>query len=97
MINHKRVHRLWQREGLSVPPRRSHKRLRGSSPARPWAAERPHQVWCLDFLQESTSSGRKLRVLCVSDEFTRQSLAIEVGPSFRSERVCHVLEGRANA
>jgi transposase InsO family protein len=29
----------------------------------------------------------------VSDEFTRQSLAIEVGQSFRSEQVCAVLEG----
>ncbi len=39
-------------------------------------------------------SGSKLRVLCVSDEFTRQSLAIEVGQSFRSEHVCQVLQGR---
>ena len=49
-------------------------------------------MWCLDFLEEKTLAGAKLRILCISDEFTRQSLAIEVGRSFRSERVCDVLE-----
>ena len=92
-VNHKRVHRLWRREGLSVPPRRRRKRIRGTIKPRLVEAQRPHQVWCLDFLEESTLSGNKLRLLCVSDEYTRQSLAIEVGRSFRSERVCQVLEG----
>lgn len=91
-VNHKRVHRLWRREGLSVPPRRSRKRIRGAAGPQLHDAQHPHHVWCLDFLEESTLSGSKLRVLCVSDEFTRQSLAIEVGQSFRSERVCAVLE-----
>ena len=45
-----------------------------------------------DFLEERTLAGGKLRILCISDEFTRQSLAIEVGRSFRSERVCAVLQ-----
>jgi transposase InsO family protein len=49
-------------------------------------------VWCLDFLEERTLAGARVRVLCISDEFTRQSLAIVAGSSFRSERVCQVLE-----
>jgi putative transposase len=92
VINHKRVHRLWRREKLSVPPRRSHKRIRGVAPARSVTAQSPNQVWCLDFLQDATLCGQKLRVLCVGDEFTRESLVIEAGRSFRSERVCSVLE-----
>ena len=28
-INHKRVHRLWKQEGLSVPARKTYKRIRG--------------------------------------------------------------------
>jgi len=91
-VNHKRVHRLWRREGLNVPARRSRKRIRGTAQPRLLEAGYPHQVWCLDFLEESTLDRGKLRLLCVSDEFTRQSLAIEVGHSFRSERVCAVLE-----
>jgi len=88
-VNHKRVYRLWKREGLSVPPRRNRKRIRGVVPARSAVAKHP---WCLDFLHENTLGGGKLRILCISDEFPRQSMAIEVGRSFRSERVCGVLE-----
>ena len=92
VVNHKRVYRLWRREGLSVPPRRSRKRVRGTAPPRLVAADCPNRVWCLDFVEERTLGGTKLRILCVTDEFTRESLAIEVGRSFRSERVCSVLE-----
>ena len=92
MINHKRVYRLWKGAGLSVPPRRSRKRMRGVGAPRAVTAQGVNQVWCLDFLEERTLCGQKLRVLCISDEFTRESLAIEVGRSFRSERVCEVLE-----
>jgi putative transposase len=92
IVNHKRVHRLWRREKLSVPPRRSRKRIRGVAPPRPVTAQSPNQVWCLDFLEDRTLSGQKLRILCVSDEFTRESLVIEAARSFRSERVCSVLQ-----
>jgi putative transposase len=73
IVNHKRVHRLWRREGLSVPARRSRKRIGGVVAAQPVTAQSPHQVWCLDFLEDRTLSGQKLRVLCVCDEFTRES------------------------
>jgi len=46
----------------------------------------------LDFLEDRTLSGQELRILCVSDEFTRESLVIEAARSFRSERVCGVLQ-----
>jgi transposase InsO family protein len=61
-------------------------------PPRALVADCPNRVWCLDFVEDRTLTGGKLRTLCVTDEFTRQSLAIEVGASFRSERVCTVLE-----
>jgi transposase InsO family protein len=92
MVNHKRVYRLWNAQGLSVQPRRSRKRIRGANVPRLVTAGQPNAVWCLDFLHDNTLSGGKLRVLCISDEFTRQSLSIEVGRTFGSERVCRVLE-----
>jgi transposase InsO family protein len=92
-INHKRVYRLWHQAGLSVPPRRSRKRVRSgnATPGDRVAADRPNAIWCLDFLQDGTLGGTKLRLLCVTDEFTRESLAIEVGRAFKSERVCSLL------
>jgi len=92
IINHKRVYRLWKREGLSVPARRSRSRVRRTAPPRSLVADRPNQVWCIDFMEDRTLGGTRLRILCVTDEFTRESLAIEVGRSFRCERVCAVLE-----
>jgi putative transposase len=91
-VNHKRVYRLWKQEKLNVPPRRSRKRIRGVNALRSITADQPNAVWCLDFLHENTLDGGKLRILCISDEFTRQSMAMEVGRSFRSERICAVLE-----
>jgi putative transposase len=91
-VNHKRVQRLWRQEGLSVPPRRKQKRLRKVSSPREVAAQSPNGVWCLDFVLDSTVNGTKLRILSVSDEWTREVLALEAGCSFKSERVCQVLE-----
>ncbi len=66
VVNHKRVYRLCRREGLSVPARRRRKRLRGVAAARSLTAERPHAVWCLDFIEDGILSGGKLRILCVT-------------------------------
>lgn len=91
-VNHKRVHRLWRREGLSVRPRRSRKRIRGHKPVEKSVATAPNTIWCLDFVEDRTLDGRKLRILCIEDQYTRESLAIEVGRSFKSEKVCQTLE-----
>ena len=46
-------------------------------------ADQPNAVWCLDFLHENTLGGSKLRVLCISDEFTR-AFCVSVMSSFGS-------------
>jgi putative transposase len=99
-VNHKRVYRLWRTAGLCVPVRRRRKRLRGARDAaldHELKADKPNAVWCFDFVEEKTIHGQKLRIFCVSDAFTRESLAIEVGTSFVSERVCQTLENLMQA
>jgi len=94
-VNHKRVERLWREHGMQVPKKR-HKRRRlslgGSENScvrkRP---ERPNHIWSYDFVTDSTERGRQLRMLCVLDEFTRESLAIEVQRSFTARQVLDVL------
>lgn len=90
-VNHKRVHRLWKREGLSVKRRIKKKRLAGPKQERTTSAEYPNHVWTVDFVQDQTLSGRKLRMLTVTDEFTRESLGIEVGLSLTAEKVVGAL------
>ena len=54
-------------------------------------AERRNHVWSYDFVEDRTEKGRRLRMLVVMDEFTRESLAIEVAWSFTTRQVIDVL------
>jgi putative transposase len=91
-LNHKRVYRLWRGEGLSVAPRRVRKRVRTGNSVGELPADQPNAVWCFDSIEMKSIRRQKLRVFCVSDEFTRESLTIEVEPRFVSKKVCAVLE-----
>ncbi|MBP0447350.1 IS3 family transposase [Roseomonas sp. SSH11] len=91
--NHKRVERIWRREGLKVParqPKRGRLWLADSSCVR-LQPERPNQVWAYDFVEDRTRDGRKFRMLNVVDEFTRECLAIRVGRQLRAADVIDVL------
>ena len=93
-VNHKRVQRIWQKEGLQVPYRRKFKKSKGSS-ANSCVAKKAqylNHVWTCDFMSDQTENGRKLKLLTVLDEFTRESLAIEVDRSIRAKDVILVLE-----
>jgi len=94
IVNHKRVQRIWQKEGLQVPYRRKFKKAKGSSEnsCAVKKAEYPNHVWTYDFMSDQTEDGRKLKLLTVLDEFTRESPAIEVGRSMRAKDVIAVLE-----
>ena len=79
-INHKRVERLWRREGLKVPakqPKRGRLWLNDGSCLR-LRAEFPGHVWSYDFVLERTQDGRPFRILNVIDEYTRECLAVRV-------------------
>ena len=94
VVNHKRVQRIWQKEGLQVPYRRKLKKAMGSSAnsCSVKKAEYPNHVWTYDFVSDQTEDGRKLRLLTVLDEFTRESLAIEVARSMPAGDVISVLD-----
>jgi transposase InsO family protein len=79
-VNHKRVERLWRREGLKVParqPKRGRLWLNDGSCLR-LKPEFPNHVWSYDFMLERTHDGRAFRILNVIDEYTRESLAVKV-------------------
>lgn len=92
VINHKRVQRLWQQAKLQVPARKRRRRRRRSDQrAVPLQAEHPRHVLTYDFLEDSTANGRKLRLLAIVDEFTRECLAIQVARSMPAKQVIAVL------
>jgi transposase InsO family protein len=94
IVNHKRIQRIWQKQGLQVPYRRKFKKAKGSSEnsCSVKKAEYPNHIWTYDFISDQTEDGGKLKLLTVLDEFTRESPAIEVGRSIRAADVIAVLE-----
>ena len=91
VINHKRVQRVWRLEGLSLPLRRSGRKVRTRAGV-PWAASRPHEVWTYDFIHDTCNRGHLLKFLTITDEFTRKSLAVITATSIRATRVRTELE-----
>lgn len=85
-----KAHRLWRSERLQVPRKRPRRRVAASRP-RPHPATGPSQVWAYDFVFDACANGQKLKCLTVLDEWTHESLAIDVAGSIRSGRVIEVL------
>ena len=72
-VNHKRVERIWRREGLKVPqkqPKRGRLWLNDGSCIR-LRPEYPGHVWAYDFVEARTHDGRKFRILAIIDEASR--------------------------
>ncbi|ABQ39810.1 putative insertion element protein (plasmid) [Bradyrhizobium sp. BTAi1] len=81
-----RVQRIWRREGLKVPRKqkpRGRLWLNDGSCIRLRPQHRNH-VWSYDFVEAQTHDGRKLRLMTLIDEFTRECLAIRVARRINS-------------
>lgn len=91
-VNHKRIERLWSAEGLQVPRRKPKRRRARSEPWPDRACCKDH-VWTIDFLHHRTLDGRRIKVLSVLDEYTRECLALEVAPRLRGADVVRIFEG----
>lgn len=92
-VNHKRVHRLWRREGLKIPakqPKRRRLWFNDGSCIR-LRPEYKNHVWSYDFVMDRTSNGRAIRMLNVIDEYSRECLAIKVSRKLNSKNVMDVL------
>lgn len=72
VVNHKRVERIWRREGLQQPKRAACKRHYGEGGDVKQRATHINHIWSYDFTEDRTESGQRLRILAVMDEFTRQ-------------------------
>ncbi len=92
-VNHKRVERIWRREGLKVPHKQKKKGrlwMNDGSCVR-LRAERPNHVWSYDFVHDRTHDGRAYRTLNIIDEYTREALMIRVDRKLNSTDVVDAL------
>ena len=92
-VNHKRIERLWRREGLKVPQQQRKRRRLGHSAnsCSRRRAERKNHVWTYDFVLDRTEDGRRLKLLTLVDEYTRECLAIDVARHITGADVIHTL------
>jgi putative transposase len=92
-VNHKRVERIWRKEGLKVPqkqPKRGRLWLNDGSCIR-LRPEHENHVWSYDFMIERTANGRAFKILNIIDEFTRKNLSTKVNRRIRSQDVIEEL------
>ena len=90
-MNHKKLYRLYREEKLMV--RRRGGRKRALATRAPLAL--PHsmnQRWSLDFVSDTLADGRRFRILCIVDDFSRECLATVVDTSLSGIRVVRELE-----
>ena len=91
VVNHKRTERIYREEGLGLRRKRRRKGTAGARVIIP-APERPNQKWSMDFVSDSTVTGRRFRALTIVDDYSRECPAIEVDTSLGGLRVVGVLE-----
>ena len=93
-INHKRTYRLYREASLAV---RQRKRRKGVAvPREPLVlpAER-NAVWSMDFIFDSLSNGRRLKVLAIVDDCTKELVDLVADSSISGHYVCRVLDRAA--
>jgi transposase InsO family protein len=92
-VNHKRVERIWRKEGLKVPqkqPKRKRLWLNDGSCIRLRPEYKDH-VWSYDFMIDHTADGRAFKILNIIDEYTRECLAAVAARKIKAQGVIDTL------
>ena len=90
-VNHKRVYRLYKQEGLMMRPKKPRRHVSSCRRMERPVATDANQGWSMDFMSDELYDGRRIRLLTLVDNFTRESLAIEVSDHLGGHRVVEVL------
>ena len=89
--NHKRTERIYQEQGFSLKIRKRKRRISQIRLELPQATK-PNQRWSMDFMQVALSGGRRFRLLCVIDQFTKECLLIGLDFCISGVRVARELD-----
>ena len=90
-VNHKKLFRLCREERLKVRKRGGRKRALGTR-APMTIPQGRNQRWSLDFVSDALIDGRRFRILCVIDDFSREGLATVADNSISGVRVARELD-----
>jgi putative transposase len=90
-VGKSRVQRLYREEGLGLKQRPKRRRRAAEHQRERVRVTEANQAWSLDFMADQLTDGRRFRVLTIVDVFTRESLAVEAGPSLKGTDVLEAL------
>jgi putative transposase len=90
-VNHKRLFRIYREERLMVRRRGGRKRALGTR-APMVVPQLANERWSLDFVSDQFIDGRRLRILVVVDDCTRECLALVPDTSISGIRVARELD-----
>lgn len=91
-VNHKRIERLYAQAELQIPRRKRRSRVGPQRQVPMELVSKPMQRWSMDFVHDALYDGTRFRVFNLVDDYTRESVAIEVDSSMTSERLIRVFE-----
>lgn len=91
-VNHKRVYRLYREEGLGLRKKVPRRRVAAVKREIHPTATRPNECWSMDFVSDQLFDERKIRVLTLVDNHTRESIVLHPSQRIRGIHVAEILE-----
>ena len=90
-VNHKRIYRLYSEAGLAV--RRRRRRERVAVEREPlYLPSGPNQVWSMDFVSDALADGRRIKILTIVDDYTKEAVDLAVDHGISGLYVTRVLD-----
>ena len=90
VVNHKRTYRIYREEGLQVRTKRRKRLVRPRVPMP--VPEAANIRWSTDFVSDQLANGRRIRVLNIVDDFTRECVLQVVDASISGQRLASELD-----
>lgn len=93
-VNHKRVYRLYSEAQLSVKRRKRRKRV--AIPREPLLfPAQPKDVWSMDFVMDLLCYGRRIKILTIVDDCTKESVDLVADFGISGHYVTRILDQAA--
>ena len=86
VVNRKRVYRIYREEGLSMRLKTPRRQSRAVVLRDRVAGDAVNQTWSMDFMADNLADGRKIRLLTIVDNFSRECLALDVAWGLQRDR-----------
>jgi len=91
-VNAKRVYRLYREENLTMRIKKPRRHVSSRNRITPTPASAANQRWSMDFMSDQLFDNRRIRILTLVDDFTRESLALRARQRFTGDDVAATLE-----